>query len=76
MNLLTTTRAVIETPMIAHLAETSEARKALLEVQPFHRLGTPQEIANTVVFLCSDDSNGISGAAISVDGALSGQLKV
>jgi NAD(P)-dependent dehydrogenase (short-subunit alcohol dehydrogenase family) len=62
--------------MISAMSGDAGAKKALLEVQPFHRLGEASEIANTVVFLCSDDANGISGAEISVDGALSAQLKV
>jgi NAD(P)-dependent dehydrogenase (short-subunit alcohol dehydrogenase family) len=61
--------------MISSMSGNPEVKKALLEVQPFHRLGEATEIADTVVFLCSDDAKGISGAEIVVDGALSSQLK-
>jgi len=37
------------------------------------RYGQPDEIANTVVFLCSDAASNIHGAAIPVDGAYTAQ---
>jgi NAD(P)-dependent dehydrogenase (short-subunit alcohol dehydrogenase family) len=33
-----------------------------------NRLGQPEEIARTALFLCSDDSSFITGQAIVVDG--------
>jgi enoyl-[acyl-carrier-protein] reductase (NADH) len=62
--------------MISEMSNVPEVKKALEEVQPFHRLGQATEVANTVVFLCSDDANGISGAGLPVDAALTAQLKV
>ena len=36
---------------------------------PAHRLGTPEEVADIVVFLCSPAAAYINGAAIIADGA-------
>jgi len=42
---------------------------------PLRRTGTPVEIANAVVFLCSDEASFITGQALVVDGGLSIQLQ-
>ncbi len=36
---------------------------------PFGRFGTPEEVANVVVFLCSEKASWVSGACIPVDGS-------
>ena len=41
---------------------------------PVGRYGTPEEIANVVVFLCSDAAAYVNGQAISVDGGSSGHI--
>ena len=41
---------------------------------PVGRYGTPDEVANLVVFLCSDAAAYINGQAISVDGGSSGHI--
>ncbi len=48
-----------------------EAQKAALLAQiPLGRLGTPQEIAATVAFLCSADAGYITGAQLHVNGGM------
>jgi NAD(P)-dependent dehydrogenase (short-subunit alcohol dehydrogenase family) len=42
---------------------------------PLRRTGTPVEVANAVVFLCSDEASFITGQALVVDGGLSIQLQ-
>jgi NAD(P)-dependent dehydrogenase (short-subunit alcohol dehydrogenase family) len=40
----------------------------LMAVVPFHRMGKPEEIAEMVLWLCSDRASYVSGAAYNVDG--------
>jgi NAD(P)-dependent dehydrogenase (short-subunit alcohol dehydrogenase family) len=42
---------------------------------PLRRTGTPVEVANAIVFLCSDEASFITGHALVVDGGLSIQLQ-
>jgi 3-oxoacyl-[acyl-carrier protein] reductase len=36
---------------------------------PWGRLGTPEEVADVAVFLCSQRASWVTGACLSVDGA-------
>ena len=62
----------IETPGLNDLLASSgageERLKMLSSSVPLGRLGTPDEIANAVVFLASDDSSYITGTELFVDG--------
>lgn len=63
----------IETPMfLQEVARrgvpVDEYRAELCEVHPIGRLGKPDEVAHTVLFLASDDASFITGASVSVDG--------
>lgn len=54
------------------LVKSMEARPDLLKTYestiPFNRLGRPEEIADTVLFLASDEAAYITGQAFSIDG--------
>lgn len=63
----------IETPMFQQEARArnmplDEYRKELCGYHPIGRLGVPNEVANAVLFLASEDASFITGAAFSVDG--------
>jgi 2-keto-3-deoxy-L-fuconate dehydrogenase len=61
---------VIDTPML-RLTERPEEASAYLETAvPLHRLGSAEEVAATIVFLCSPDASYLTGVAIPVDGGI------
>ncbi|MET0693888.1 MAG: glucose 1-dehydrogenase [Propionibacteriaceae bacterium] len=60
---------VIDTPMNAVMAkEQPEAMAAVLRDQPIGRLGSADEIAATVLWLCSPAASFVVGVALPVDG--------
>jgi 3-oxoacyl-[acyl-carrier protein] reductase len=59
----------IDTPMTQVLAP--ERKQALLANIPLGSLGTPQDIAETVAFLASEEARYITGQVITVDGGIS-----
>jgi 3-oxoacyl-[acyl-carrier protein] reductase len=58
----------IETEMTAKLDEKS--RQALIGAIPLGRIGSPDNVADAVVFLAGDQSSFITGAVLAVDGGL------
>ena len=46
----------------------SEGTKDMIKDLPLRRLGNPQEVANTIFFLCSNQSSYVSGAEIEING--------
>jgi NAD(P)-dependent dehydrogenase (short-subunit alcohol dehydrogenase family) len=47
-----------------------EMEEAMKKRHPLKRLGVPEEIAKAALFLASDDSSFMTGAAIAVDGGI------
>ena len=58
----------IITAMVEELSEELQAQ--VLARVPMGRLGTPEDIAGLVAFLCSDEAGYITGQVIRVDGGL------
>jgi 3(or 17)beta-hydroxysteroid dehydrogenase len=54
-------------------ARTEEELAALERAVPLKRFATPEEMAATVAFLCSDDASYITGAKLIVDGGIAMQ---
>ncbi|WP_130735462.1 SDR family oxidoreductase [Flavobacterium sp. J27] len=55
-------------------AVTPEAKEYLETIVPLQRLGNPDEIANTVLFLASDKASFITGTELVVDGGVINHL--
>ncbi len=61
----------VETRMFNHFAQTKENKANFLEAQvPNKRIGTPEEIADAIVFIASDKASYIIGASLAVDGGM------
>ncbi|MEN6370401.1 MAG: SDR family oxidoreductase [Armatimonadota bacterium] len=59
----------IRTSMLSRLEATNpEMIAGIIAAHPIGRLGTPEEVANLIVWLCSDESSFITGCEIPVDG--------
>ena len=53
--------------------EIDRGREAARQAHPIGRLGEPDDIARTIVFLASDDAKFMTGSALVVDGGLTAQ---
>ncbi|MDR3661851.1 MAG: SDR family NAD(P)-dependent oxidoreductase [Mycobacterium sp.] len=62
---------VTVTPMVAQRLADPRFRKINTEMTPHVRLGTVDDIASTVAFLCSEGGSFINGQTIAVDGGWS-----
>ena len=65
---------VIRTPMVDRLiAAQPEMEEALTAMEPVGRTGKPEEVAEAVVWLCSDAASFVTGHAMVVDGGFVAQ---
>jgi NAD(P)-dependent dehydrogenase (short-subunit alcohol dehydrogenase family) len=62
---------VTRTPMVENRLHDEKFRKMNVEMTPHQRLGTVEDIASTVAFLCSPGGSFINGQTIVVDGGWS-----
>jgi NAD(P)-dependent dehydrogenase (short-subunit alcohol dehydrogenase family) len=59
----------IDTPMMArYTGGTAEGRARVISEEPVDRMGTAEEIAQAVLYLCSDAARFVIGHAMVVDG--------
>lgn len=59
---------IINSGMIKPYLDDPQARKVLEERLPLARIGEPEDVANAVLFLASDEANWITGTILNVDG--------
>ncbi|WP_217586283.1 SDR family NAD(P)-dependent oxidoreductase [Lentibacillus saliphilus] len=62
---------VIQTPMTEALESSSAALERINAMTPLQRLGKPEEVANAILFLASDEAAYITGAELPIDGGYS-----
>jgi NAD(P)-dependent dehydrogenase (short-subunit alcohol dehydrogenase family) len=60
----------IETPMSQPVLGGNPELQAQIAKQPIGRIGTPDEVAEVVTWLCSDAASFVTGLAMAVDGGL------
>ena len=58
----------IDTGMLTRFTGTDDRKAGLIAGVPLKRVGTPDEIAQTMVFLASDKGSFMTGATLAVDG--------
>jgi glucose 1-dehydrogenase len=60
----------IRTPINTAAWSTPEAYRSLMTLVPYKRIGEPQDIARTAVWLASDEADYLVGATLFVDGGM------
>src|SRR5438876_5975876 len=63
----------IDTGMLTRFTGSDERKASLVSTVPLKRLGKPEEIAQTIVFLASDKAAFSTGATFAVDGGKTAQ---
>ncbi len=62
---------IVNSGMIKPYLEDPGARKVLEDSLPLNRIGEPEDVANAVLFMASDESSWITGTVLDVDGGRS-----
>lgn len=61
---------LIDTPMAAPLMANPDMLQPILAQYAIHRPGTPEEVANMVLYLASDEATWVTGATFTIDGGM------
>lgn len=65
--------AAIQTDMLDRVFGSEEAKAQMAAMHPIGRIGRAEEVAEAVVWLCSDASSFVTGHALPVDGGFTSQ---
>lgn len=60
--------AFIRTPLVENAIGEEQIEAMLIPLHPMGRIGTPEEVAELVVWLCSDKASFVTGSSYLVDG--------
>lgn len=63
----------VETDMLNRFTGSADRKAGLIAGVPLQRAGTPEEIANAIVFVASEQASFLTGQIVSVDGGKSAQ---
>ena len=67
----------IETPMLESMIldspDPEKARQTLVRQVPLRRIGKPDDVANMIVYIASDESNFVTGTEMVIDGGVIAQ---
>ncbi len=62
---------IVNAGMMKSYLDFPDAKKILEDKQPLNKIGEPEDVANAVVFLASEEAKWISGIILNVDGGKS-----
>ncbi|MGA2765375.1 MAG: glucose 1-dehydrogenase [Spirochaetia bacterium] len=68
-----TTDTALVRAAVGRASDPAAARRALEQVRPANRLGTPEEIASAILYLASDCAGYATGTILSIDGGYTAQ---
>ena len=60
----------VDTPMQNRWKKNPKAKKNLAKLIPLQRIGRPEDVANAILFLLSDESQYITGTELIIDGGI------
>ena len=63
-------QATIKTPMVERMMQSGALTKV---IEPIGRMGRPEEVGESVLWLCSDGAGFTTGQAIAIDGGYTAQ---
>lgn len=66
--------STIRSPMMEPYLQDENAKRMLEGSFPLKRIGDPEDVANAILFLASDDSKWVTGTVMTLDGGISAKL--